>query len=66
MQQAKQMGQRIKKAPLGQEYIGIGFRAIWYMIIQYPLGATCFTIKQCRNSKPNTSPSFSPKWASTE
>jgi hypothetical protein len=58
MQQAKQMGQQIKKAPLGREYIGIGFRAIWYMMIQYPLGATCFTIKQCRKLQAQYLPIF--------
>ena len=41
--QAKTMRHRIKSAPLGREHIGVGFRAIWKMTLQYPLGATCFT-----------------------
>ena len=44
-QQATKMQQKIAAAPLGREYIGIGFRTIWQAMIQYPLGATCFTDK---------------------
>jgi hypothetical protein len=31
----------------GAEQVGIGFRAIWRMKLQYPIGARCFTHKQC-------------------
>jgi hypothetical protein len=66
LQQAKQMGQKINKAPLGREYIGIGFRAIWCMMIQYPLGATCFTVKQCQKIQAQYLPTFLSKWGSTK
>jgi hypothetical protein len=56
--QAKEMNQRIKTAPLGREHIGIGFRAIWQMMIQYPLGATCFTKKQCSQIQAKYLPTF--------
>jgi hypothetical protein len=46
--QACKMGQRIRAAPLGREHIVVGFCSIWKMMIQYPLGATCFSTKQCQ------------------
>jgi hypothetical protein len=52
------MGQKIRRAPLGCEHIGIGFRAIWCMMIQYPLGATCFTIKQYHKLQAKYLPAF--------
>jgi hypothetical protein len=58
LQQAQKMGQKIRRAPLGREHIGIGFRAIWCMMIQYPLGATCFTVKQCRKLQAKYLPAF--------
>ena len=58
LEQSTKMKQRIKMAPLGREYIGIGFRAIWQMMIQYPLGATCFTKKQCGKIQAKYLPTF--------
>jgi hypothetical protein len=58
LDQATKMKQRIKQTPLGREYIGIGFRAIWQMMIQYPLGATCFTKKQCSKIQSRYLPTF--------
>ena len=52
------MGRKIRLAPLGREHIGIGFRAICRMMIQYPLGATCFMIKQCRKIQSQYLPHF--------
>jgi hypothetical protein len=57
-QQATKMQQKIAAAPLGREYIGIGFRAIWQAMIQYPLGATCFTDKQCSTIQAKYLPTF--------
>jgi hypothetical protein len=45
--QARKMGQRLRAAPLGRDHIRAGVQSIWRMMIQYPLGATCFTEKQC-------------------
>jgi hypothetical protein len=56
--QANQIAQRIKDAPLGREHIGVGFRAIWRMMIQYPLGATCFSSKQCNKIQARYLPTF--------
>jgi hypothetical protein len=58
MHQATKMKQCIVAALLGHEYIGIGFKAIWKMMIQYPLGATCFTIKQCAKIQARYLPTF--------
>jgi hypothetical protein len=58
IQQANTMSQRIKEAPLGREHIGVGFRAIWRMMIQYPLGATCFSAKQCSKLQARYLPTF--------
>jgi hypothetical protein len=58
LQQASKMKQRVAAAPLGREYVGIGFRAIWQMMIQYPLGATCFTPKQCSKIQSTYLPTF--------
>jgi hypothetical protein len=64
-QQATQMKQKITLAPLGREHIGVSFQLIWRMMIQYPLSATCFTIKQCSKLQARYLPTSSPKWAST-
>jgi hypothetical protein len=58
LDQATKIKQRIKQAPLGREHIGIGFRAIWQMMIQYPLGATCFHPKQCASIQAKYLPTF--------
>ena len=58
IQQATKMQQRVAAAPLGREYVGIGFRAIWQMMIQYPLGATCFTVQQCAKIQAKYLPTF--------
>jgi hypothetical protein len=58
IQQATKIRQKIAKAPLGHEYIRIGFNAIWRMMIQYPLGATCFTKKQCDKIQAKYLPTF--------
>jgi hypothetical protein len=58
IQQANTMSQRIKEAPLGREHIGVGFWAIWRMMIQYPLGATCFSAKQCTKLEARYLPTF--------
>ena len=58
IQQATKMQQRVAAAPLGREYVGIGFRAIWQMMIQYPLGSTCFTVQQCAKIQAKYLPTF--------
>jgi hypothetical protein len=58
IQQANKMTQWLKLAPLGREHIGTGFRAIWRMMIQYPLGATCFTTQQCQKLQAKYLPTF--------
>jgi hypothetical protein len=58
IQQARKMSQRIRAAPLGRKHIRIGFRAIWKMMIQYPLGATCFTSQQCQRLQAKYLPTF--------
>jgi hypothetical protein len=45
MDEATKMRDCLKVAPLYRKHVGIGFRAIWRMKLQYPLGATCFTRK---------------------
>jgi hypothetical protein len=45
LNEATTMRDRLKCAPLHREHVGIGFRAIWKMKLQYPIGATCFTHK---------------------
>ena len=52
------MKQKIAAAPLRCEHIGVGFQSIWQMMIQYPLGATCFTIKQCSKLQVRYLPTF--------
>jgi hypothetical protein len=47
MREATTMRDCLKRAPLNREKVGIGFRAIWKMNLQYPIGATCSTHKQC-------------------
>ena len=49
---------KIAAAPLGREHIRIGFQAIWRMIIQYPLGATCFNHQQCDRIQSKYLPTF--------
>jgi hypothetical protein len=57
--QACKMGQRmIRAAPLGREHIVVGFRSIWKMMIQYPLGVTCFSDKQCQQLQTKYLPYF--------
>jgi hypothetical protein len=58
MQQAKKMSNCIKSAPLRHEYISVGFRAIWKMMLQCPLGVTCFTCKQCQKLQAPYLPTF--------
>ena len=45
--EATKMRDKLKLAPLNREHVGVGFCSIWKMKLQYPLGATCFTHKQC-------------------
>jgi hypothetical protein len=56
--QAEMMNRQVRAAPLGREDIGVGFRAIWRMMIQYPLGAMCFTQDQCRRIQAKYLPTF--------
>jgi hypothetical protein len=58
LQQATQMKQKIAAVPLGCEHIGVSFQSIWQMMIQYPLGTTCFTIKQCSKLQARYLPTF--------
>ena len=50
--------QRLSKAPLGREHTHIGFQSIWRAMIQYPLGATCFTSQQCKKIENKYLPTF--------
>ena len=50
--------QKLSKAPLGCEHTYIGFQAIWWAMIQYPLGATCFTTQQCQKIQAKYLPTF--------
>jgi hypothetical protein len=52
------MRDRLKFAPLKQEHVGVGFGLIWKMKLQYPLGATCFTHKQCNRIQARYLPTF--------
>ena len=36
----------------------ISFQAIWWAMIQYPLGATCFTTQQCQKIQAKYLPTF--------
>jgi hypothetical protein len=47
LDEATAMRDRLKTAPLSREHVRIGFKSIWKMKMQYPLGATCFNKKQC-------------------
>jgi hypothetical protein len=58
LQQGKKMSHHVKSAPLGCEHIGMGFGAIWKMMLQYPLGATCFTHQQCHKLQSTYLPTF--------
>jgi hypothetical protein len=58
MDEATTMRDRLKVAPLYREHVGIGFRAIWRMKLQYPLGATCFSRKQCNKIQARYLPTF--------
>jgi hypothetical protein len=48
----------LKCAPLNHEHVGIGFCPIWKMKMPYPIGATCFTDKQCTNLQARYLPTF--------
>ena len=58
IQQAMTSKQQLSKAPLGWEYTQIGFQSIWHAMIQYPLGATCFTTQQCQKIQAEYLPMF--------
>jgi hypothetical protein len=58
MNEATVMRDRLKGAPLNREQVGIGFRAIWRMKMQYPIGVTCFTHKQCTKLQARYLPTF--------
>jgi hypothetical protein len=59
MEEATLIHSRLKKiAPLNQEQVGIGFRALWQMKLKYPIGATCFTKKLCANIQARYLPTF--------
>ena len=58
LREATTMRDRLKRAPLNREQVGIGFRAIWKMKLQYPIGATCFTHKQCNKLQARYLPAF--------
>ena len=58
MEEATTMRDRLKTAPLNREHVGIGFRSIWKMKLQYPIGATCFTRKQCLKIQSRYLPTF--------
>jgi hypothetical protein len=58
MNEATIMRDRLKGAPLNREQVGIGFRAIWKMKMQYPIGSTCFTSKQCTKIQARYLPTF--------
>jgi hypothetical protein len=58
MTEATTMRDRLKHAPLNREHVGVGFRSIWKMKLQYPIGATCFTHKQCNKLQARYLPTF--------
>jgi hypothetical protein len=58
MTKATKMRDRLKLAPLNREHVGVGFCSIWKMKLQYPLGATCFTHKQCNRLQARYLPTF--------
>jgi hypothetical protein len=58
LDEATTMRDRLKVVPLYQEHVGIGFRAIWRMKLQYPLRATCFSQKQCNKIQAQYLPTF--------
>ena len=58
MQQATTIKQHLSKAPLGCKHTQIDFQSIWHTMIQYPLGATCFTSKQCQKIQAKYMPTF--------
>ena len=58
LDQATTICNRLKQAPLNHEHVGIGFRSTWKMMMQYPLGATCFTKKQCNKIQARYLPTF--------
>ena len=63
LQQVTTIKQRLSKAPIGCEHTWIGFQSIWCAMIQYPLGATCFTSQQCQMIQAKYMPTFSLTWA---
>ena len=58
MQQATTIKQHLSKSPLGCEHTRIGFQSTWHAMIQYPLGTTCFTSKQCQKIQAKYMPTF--------
>jgi hypothetical protein len=58
MREATTMRGHLKRAPLNREQVGIGFRLVWKMKLQYPIGATCFTHKQCNKLQARYLPAF--------
>ena len=56
--EATKMRDKLKLAPLNREHVGVGFCSIWKMKLQYPLGATCFTHKQCNQIQARYLPTF--------
>jgi hypothetical protein len=58
MDEATTMRDQLKIAPLYREHVGIGFRSIWKMKLHYPIGATCFTRKQCNKIQSQYLPTF--------
>ena len=61
LQQASTIKQHLSKVPLGQEHTHIGFQLIWRVMIQYPLGATCFASQQCKQIQNKYLPTFLPQ-----
>ena len=52
------MKQCLCPAPVGRSHAYVSFQSIWKAMIQYPLGATCFTAKQCQKLQAVYLPSF--------
>jgi hypothetical protein len=58
MNEATILRDRLNLAPLNREQAGIGFCSIWKMKLQCPIGATCFTQKQCNKLQARYLPAF--------
>ena len=52
------MKQRLCQAPIGRSHAYAGFQSIWKAMLQYPLGAMCFTSKQCQKIQVVYLPTF--------